>query len=82
MIGSAVAILGVAALLVTAAAVELAGRRGRGAATAGQAVAAAMRTTPGRVAVLAGWVWLGVHFLAGERHPGRRAAGCLATHVG
>jgi hypothetical protein len=27
-------------------------------------VAAAMRTTPGRVAVLVGWLWLGVHFLA------------------
>jgi hypothetical protein len=27
-------------------------------------VAAAMRTTPGRVAVLLGWLWLGVHFLA------------------
>jgi hypothetical protein len=23
-----------------------------------------MRTTPGRVAVLLAWVWLGVHFLA------------------
>ena len=31
---------------------------------AGQAVGAAMRTVPGRVAVLLAWLWLGVHFLA------------------
>jgi hypothetical protein len=30
----------------------------------GTAVATAMRTTPGRGAVLIGWLWLGVHFLA------------------
>jgi hypothetical protein len=31
---------------------------------AGQALGAAMRTVPGRVAVLLVWLWLGVHFLA------------------
>ncbi len=35
-----------------------------GRASAAQALAAAMRTTPGRVAVLLAWAWLGVHFLA------------------
>ena len=30
----------------------------------GQVLGAAMRTGPGRVAVLVGWLWLGVHFLA------------------
>ncbi len=35
-----------------------------GRATAGRALAAALRTTPGRVAVLLAWAWLGVHFLA------------------
>jgi len=30
----------------------------------GQALGAAMRTVPGRVAVLLAWLWLGVHFLA------------------
>ncbi len=35
-----------------------------GPATAARAVAAAQRTTPGRVAVLLAWAWLGVHFLA------------------
>ena len=30
----------------------------------GEAVAAAMRTTSGRVAVLLAWAWIGVHFLA------------------
>ena len=53
-----------AALLVTALVLEAAGRRRAGPVTAAQALAAAMRTAPGRVAVLAAWVWLGVHFLA------------------
>jgi len=57
-------LLGFAALLVAGLALEVAARRRLGPATAGQALAAAMRTTAGRVAVLAVWVWLGVHFLA------------------
>jgi Family of unknown function (DUF6186) len=53
------------ALLVTIGLVlELSARRGHDRATAAQAVASAMRTTPGRVMVLAAWAWLGVHFLA------------------
>ena len=32
--------------------------------SAGQVLGAAMRTVPGRVAVLVAWLWLGVHFLA------------------
>ncbi len=55
---------GFAVLLVTALALEAAARRGGGPATAADAVGAAMRTTPGRVAVLLAWVWRGVHFLA------------------
>ena len=42
---------------------EWRGRRSSG-ATATAALAAAMRTAPGRVTVLAVWIWLGVHFLA------------------
>ena len=64
MTGSTASLLGFAALLVTGLALEVAGRRRPGPATAAQALAAAMRTTPGRAAVLAAWVWLGVHFLA------------------
>jgi hypothetical protein len=56
--------VGFAVLLVAAVALEAAGRRGVGPATVGEAIGAAMRTTPGRVAVLSAWVWLGVHFLA------------------
>jgi hypothetical protein len=56
--------VGFAVLLVAAVALEAAGRRGVGPATVGKAIGAAMRTTPGRVAVLSAWVWLGVHFLA------------------
>jgi uncharacterized protein DUF6186 len=59
-----VTVAGVAVLLVAALVLEAAARRGAGPATAGEALAAAMRTTPGRVAVLLAWVWLGVHFLA------------------
>jgi hypothetical protein len=58
------AALGFAALLAAALALETAARRGAGPATAGEAVAAAMRTTAGRVAVLLAWAWLGVHLLA------------------
>ncbi|MGY1808847.1 DUF6186 family protein [Blastococcus sp. SYSU D00669] len=65
MSGSAVSLTGFAVLLAAAVALEVAGRRRPGrTATAGQAVGAAMRTAPGRLAVLAGWLWLGVHFLA------------------
>ena len=55
---------GFAALLLAALVLEVAARRGAGPATAAQAVAAAMRSTPGRVTVLLAWLWLGVHFLA------------------
>ncbi len=57
-------VAGFAVLLVAALALEAAARRGAGPATSMETVAAAMRTTPGRVAVLLAWVWLGVHFLA------------------
>ena len=57
-------LLGFAALLAAGLALEATGRRRAGRATAARALAAAMRTTPGRVAVLATWLWLGVHFLA------------------
>jgi hypothetical protein len=36
----------------------------RAAARASAALTAAMRTTPGRITVLAVWIWLGIHFLA------------------
>ena len=52
------------ALLLSGLALEAAGHRCGGPATAAQALAAAMRTAPGRAVVLAAWVWLGVHFLA------------------
>lgn len=58
------AAVGFAVLLLAAVALEVAARRGAGPATAARAVGAAMRTTPGRVAVLLAWLWLGVHFLA------------------
>lgn len=64
MTGTKVSVIGFVALLITGLALELAGRRRTGLPTAAQALAAAMRTTPGRVTVLAAWVWVGVHFLA------------------
>jgi hypothetical protein len=64
MSGSAPAAVVLLLLLAGGAALELAARRGKDRATAGQAVGAAMRTAPGRAVVLLAWVWLGVHFLA------------------
>ena len=57
-------VVGFAVLLVTALALEAAARHGARPATVHEAVGAAMRTTPGRVAVLLAWAWLGVHLLA------------------
>jgi uncharacterized membrane protein len=63
MSGTAISLGGYLILLVAGVVLELRGRAGT-AATAGQALAAAMRTTPGRLAVFSVWIWLGVHFLA------------------
>ena len=64
MTGTAVSALVVCLLLLCGAALEASARRRDEEATLGQALAAAMRTTPGRAAVLLTWAWLGVHFLA------------------
>ena len=66
MTSAAVSLLGFAALLVAGLALEMTARRRPAGtvATAGESLSAAMRTTPGRTAVLAAWIWLGVHFLA------------------
>lgn len=64
MTGTGTSLAVVALLALLAAVVEIRARRGRGPATAAEAVTAAMRTTPGRLIVLAAWVWVGVHFLA------------------
>ena len=64
MSASTASLVGFAALLLSGLALEVAGRRCGGPATAAQALAAAMRTAPGRAVVLAAWVWLGVHSLA------------------
>jgi len=62
--GTATSVVVVALLLVSGAALELSARRDPDRVTAGQAIGAAMGTTPGRVAVLVVWAWVGVHFLA------------------
>jgi ABC-type proline/glycine betaine transport system permease subunit len=64
MSGRTVSVIALALLVLIGLALELAARRGHDRATAAQAVASAMRTTPGRAMVLTAWVWLGVHFLA------------------
>ena len=64
MSGTTVSLVGFALLLLAALALQTAARRGAGGVTVAQAVGAAMRTTPGRAAVLVIWLWLGVHFLA------------------
>jgi hypothetical protein len=62
--GTPAGIAGVVGLLVAGLALEACARRGGGPATAAQALSSAMRTSPGRAAVLIAWLWLGVHFLA------------------
>jgi hypothetical protein len=64
MTGAALSVAGLAVLGAAGVTLELAARRSRRRPTVGQALSAAMRTTPGRAAVLLAWVWLGVHFLA------------------
>ena len=64
MTGGTLSVIALLALGVTGLALEAIARRRRGPATAGEALGAVMRTTPGRVLVLAAWMWLGVHFLA------------------
>jgi len=64
MSGSTVCVIALALLVVSGMALQLSARRGNDRVTVGQALGAAMRTTPGRAMVLATWVWLGVHFLA------------------
>jgi ABC-type proline/glycine betaine transport system permease subunit len=64
MSGRTVSVVALTFLILIALALELAARREHDRATAAQAVASAMRTTPGRAMVLTAWVWLGVHFLA------------------
>jgi hypothetical protein len=62
--GGGISAVGFVVLLVAAVALEVAAHRRGDVPTAGEALAAAMRTTGGRVAVLSGWLWVGVHFLA------------------
>ncbi|GAB3197710.1 hypothetical protein GCM10027261_23650 [Geodermatophilus arenarius] len=51
-------------LLAAGLSLEVSARRRGSPAPLAQALSAAMRTTPGRLAVLLAWAWLGVHFLA------------------
>ena len=64
MSGTQVSAAGFLLLLAGLVAVEVRARRGAGPARAAEALGAAMRTTGGRLTVLAAWLWLGVHFLA------------------
>jgi hypothetical protein len=64
MSGGTVAVLGLLVLAAAGAVLEFTARRRPGRPSAAQAVDAAMRTTPGRAAVLLTWMWLGIHFLA------------------
>lgn len=59
-----VVLLAYGLLVIGAVALELTARLWQTWSTAGASVAAAMRTTPGRLVVLLTWLWLGVHFLA------------------
>ena len=56
--------VGYAVLLVAALALRVVPAMWQRVAPVPEAVAAAMRTASGRVAVLLAWAWIGVHFLA------------------
>jgi hypothetical protein len=61
----AVIVAGFAVLLAVAVAVDVAARRAEwGVRPLSTALAAALRSRGGRVAVLGAWLWLGWHFLA------------------
>ncbi|MGY1831222.1 DUF6186 family protein [Geodermatophilus sp. SYSU D01180] len=64
MTGTAGAVTAVLLLLAAGLSLEVSARRRGRSAPLAQALAAAMRTTPGRLVVLLAWAWLGVHFLA------------------
>jgi hypothetical protein len=56
--------VGYTVLLVAALALRVVPALRRRVASVPDALAAAMRTTSGRVGVLLAWLWIGVHFLA------------------
>ncbi len=56
-----VTLVGYAVIAAVAVALELAARCTHRLATFGEALATVLRTWPGRVAVQAGWLWLGWH---------------------
>ncbi|MGZ4631719.1 MAG: DUF6186 family protein [Actinomycetes bacterium] len=60
----AASITGFVVLLLVGVGLELWARTTARVPRAAPSVSAAMRTTPGRVAVFAWWLWLGIHFLA------------------
>ena len=64
MSGTVLSLSGFVLLVAAGLTLEVLSRRRPERSTAPQALAAAMRTAPGRVVVLACWLWLGVHFLA------------------
>jgi hypothetical protein len=58
-------IAGYAVLAIVAAALTLAGRRGRlGLVPPGELLDALRSPLPARLAIVVGWTWLGWHFLA------------------
>ena len=64
MTETVVSVLAFVVLALAAVVLEVSARLTGRAASLPDALAAAMRTTPGRVAVLVSWLWLGVHVLA------------------
>jgi Family of unknown function (DUF6186) len=60
-----ITVAGYLALLGLGLALQLAARRGaEGVPPLRAVIARTMRTRPGRLALVTGWVWLGLHFFA------------------
>ena len=65
MTARSLTIAGFAVLAMVAAALTLAGRRGRlGLVPPGELLDALRSLSPARLAIVLGWAWLGWHFLA------------------
>jgi hypothetical protein len=68
-VSRAVTLLGYAVVVAAMAALEVAARRRRGTATAGQAIGLLLRRSPLQLLTAAAWLWLGWHLFVRASHP-------------
>jgi len=77
-----ITVLGFAIILAGLVGTEATARTGRaGVPTFAQVVTRVMRTRTGRVGVLVGWAWLGLHFFARLSSVSREAIGASSAEL-